>query len=49
VPYEEGEVRVEFNQPIYYGGRLIDSIEHARINALIAQKNLDRIKFDINA
>jgi len=47
VPYEEGEVRVEFNQPIYYGGRLIDSIEHARINALIAQKNLDRIKFDI--
>lgn len=47
VPYEEHEFKVELNQPIYYGGRLIDSIEHARVNALIARMNFDRMKFDI--
>lgn len=47
VPYEEIDGKIELNQPIYYGGRLIDSIEHARINAEISRRNLDRMKFDI--
>lgn len=47
VPYEEREVKLELNQPIYYGGRLIDSIEHAKVNAEIARQNYDRMKYDI--
>jgi outer membrane protein len=47
VPYEEREIKLELNQPIYYGGRLIDSIEHAKVNAEIARQNFDRLKYDI--
>ncbi|MBP6919777.1 MAG: TonB family protein [Candidatus Omnitrophica bacterium] len=47
VPYEELEEKIEVNQPLYYGGRLIDSIEHAKVNAEIARRNFDRMKFDI--
>jgi TonB family protein len=47
VPYEEREVKLELNQPIYYGGRLIDAIEHAKVNAEIARQNYDRLKYDI--
>jgi TonB family protein len=47
VPYEERELKLELNQPIYYGGRLIDAIEHAKVNAEIARQNYDRLKYDI--
>ena len=47
VPYQEQEEKIEINQPIYYGGRLIDSVEHAKVNAEIARRNLDRMKYDI--
>lgn len=47
VDYEEREGKLQADQPIYYGGRLKDTLKQAEVNLEITQKNYDRLKFDV--
>lgn len=47
VDYEEQEAKVELNQALFYGGKLIDTIKQARVNLDITKKNYDRLKLDV--
>jgi len=47
IGYEENETKFEFNQPIFYGGRLVDTVNQAKTNLEITQKNYDRLKLDV--
>ena len=44
---EETETKLEFDQPIFYGGRLTDTVNQAKANLEITQKNYDRLKLDV--
>ncbi|HRZ14061.1 MAG TPA: TonB family protein [Candidatus Omnitrophota bacterium] len=46
-PYREMNAKIEVNQPIYYGGRLLDSIEHAKANLEVSKMNLNRLQYEI--
>lgn len=45
--YEEREAKIEANQPLFYGGRLIGAMRQAKVNLEITQKNYDRLKLDV--
>lgn len=47
VDYEEREAKVEVNQPLFYAGKLIDTIKQAKVNMEITKKNYDRVKLDV--
>jgi len=47
VEYEERELKAQLDQPIYYAGRLRDTLEKARVNLEITKRNYDRIKIDV--
>lgn len=47
VDYEEREVKAQLDHPIFYGGRLINSLRQARVNLEITQRNYDRQKIDV--
>ena len=47
VEFEEREVKLQFDQPIYYGGRLRDTLDQSRVNLEITKRNYDREKIDI--
>lgn len=45
--YYEREIKLEATQPLYTGGRLLDSLEHAKVNLEITRRNYDRIRSEI--
>ncbi len=47
VAYTEREAKVQVDQPIFYGGRLKDTLRQAKVNLEITQKNYDRLKLDV--
>ncbi|MCM8780875.1 MAG: TonB family protein, partial [Candidatus Omnitrophica bacterium] len=47
IKYEERETKFEINQPLFYGGRLGDTFNQAKINLEITKRNYDRQKFDV--
>lgn len=44
---EEREIKTEVTQPVYYGWRLVDTLNQAKVNLEITQKNYDRLKLDV--
>lgn len=44
--FEEREAKVQVDQPLFTGGRLIDTVRQAKINLEISQKAYERIKLD---
>ena len=46
VEYEEREAKFQLDQPIYYGGRLRDSLKQAGVNLEITKRNYDRLRID---
>lgn len=47
VDYEEREAKVQFDQPLFYGGRLKYSLKQARTNLEVSQRNYDRLRIDV--
>ncbi len=47
IKYQERETKLQVEQPIFYSGRLKDTIDQAKANMGITQKNYDRLKLDI--
>lgn len=47
VDYEEREAKVQVDQPLFYGGRLKDTLSQSKVNLEITQKNYDRLKLDV--
>ena len=47
VGYEEGEMRVQLDQPIYYGGRLRNTLDQSKVNLEITKRNYDRLRIDV--
>ncbi len=47
VLYQEWETKLQIDQPIYYGGRLQDTVKQAKTNLEITRKNYDRLKLDV--
>lgn len=47
VDYEERESKVQVDQPLLTGGRLMDTLKQSQTNLEITQKNYDRLKFDV--
>ena len=47
VAYDEKELKIELNQPIYYGGRLKDTLKQTKVNLEITKRNYDRLKIDV--
>jgi len=47
IKYQERETKLQVEQPIFYSGRLKDTIDQAKANLEITQKNYDRLKLDI--
>jgi TonB family protein len=47
VDYEERESKVQVDQPLFAGGRLIGTLKQAQTNLEITQKNYDRLKLDV--
>lgn len=47
VDYEEREAKVQLDQPLFYGGRLKDTLNQAKVNLEITRKNYDRLKLDV--
>jgi TonB family protein len=45
--YDENALRLELSQPIYYGGRLLDTLEYNKVNLEIAKRNYDRVRADV--
>jgi len=45
--YEERELKLQVDQPLYYGGRLADSLNQAIVNLEITRRNYDRLKIDV--
>lgn len=46
--YEEREVKLKADHPLYYGGRLKSTLNRAKVNLEITQKNYERLKIDVN-
>ena len=44
---EEREIKTELTQPVFYGGKLVDTLNQAKVNLEITQKNYDRLKLDV--
>ncbi len=47
VGYREREAKIQLNQPVYYGGQLIDTLKQAKVNLEITQKNYDRQRLEV--
>ncbi|MCX7927237.1 MAG: TonB family protein [Candidatus Omnitrophica bacterium] len=47
VDYEEREVKLTIEHPLYYGGRLQDALKQAQINLEITKRNYNRVCYDI--
>jgi TonB family protein len=47
VGYQEGETKIQMDQPIFHGGELKDTITQAQVNLDITKKNYDRLKLDV--
>lgn len=47
VGYREREAKIQLNQPVYYGGQLIDTLKQAKTNLEITQKNYDRQRLEV--
>lgn len=47
IDYEEKESKFQIDQPLYYSGRLQDTLKQAWVNLKITEKNYDRLKFDV--
>ncbi len=47
VEYEEREIKAQLDQPIFYGGRLRDSLKQAEVNLEITERNYDRLRIDV--
>ena len=45
--YAETEMKAQFEQPIYYSGRLRDTIRQSKANLEITKKNYDRLELDV--
>ena len=48
IGYRESEVKIQLDQPIYYSGRLKDSVKQAKVNLEITEANYSRLKTDIS-
>ena len=48
VEYEEREVKLQLDQPVYYGGRLRDTLEQSKVNLEITKRNYDRLRIDVS-
>jgi len=44
---EEREAKIQIDQPIYYGGRLSDTLKQANVSLDVAQRNFDRLRLDV--
>lgn len=44
---EEREAKLQIDQPIYYGGRLGDTLKQANVSLDIARRNFDRLRLDV--
>ena len=44
---EERETKLQIDQPLFYGSRLVDTVSQAKVNLEITQKNYDRLKLDV--
>lgn len=47
IDYEEWESKIELTQPLFYTGKLIDTVKQARVNLEITKRNYDRLKLDV--
>ncbi|MBU4346300.1 MAG: TonB family protein [Candidatus Omnitrophica bacterium] len=47
IDYEEQEAKIEVTQPLFYGGKLTDTIRQAKVNLEITKRNSDRLKLDV--
>lgn len=47
VEYEEREIKAQLDHPIFYGGRLRNSLSQARVNLEITERNYDRLRVDV--
>ena len=47
IDYSETETKLQVDQPLFYGGRLVDTVNQAKVNLEINQKNYDRLKLDV--
>jgi len=45
--YAETEMKAEIEQPLYYSGRLRDTIRQSKANLEITKKNYDRLELDV--
>ena len=45
--YDEKEVKLQLDQPIYYGGRLRDTLDQSKVNLEITKGNYDRLRIDV--
>lgn len=45
--YAETELKAEIEQPLYYSGRLRDTIRQSKANLEITKKNYDRLELDV--
>jgi len=48
VKYEERELKAQLDQPLYYGGRLKDTLEQSKVNLEITKRNYDRLRIDVS-
>lgn len=47
IDYEEHEVKLQLDQPLYYGGRLGDTLKQSKANLEITKRNYDRLAIDV--
>ncbi|MFH0739139.1 MAG: TonB family protein [Candidatus Omnitrophota bacterium] len=47
IKYAEKELKAQIEQPIYYSGRLQDTIRQSKANLEITKKNYDRLELDV--
>ncbi len=48
VEYEEREAKIQLDQPVYYGGRLRDTLNQSKVNLEITKRNYDRLRIDVS-
>lgn len=45
--YEEREIKLQLDHPLYYGGKLKNSLKQAEVNLEITNRNYDRLRIDV--
>lgn len=47
VEYTEREAKIQIDQPLFHGGALLDTIEQAKVNLEIRERDYERLKLDV--